>query len=279
MKPRGNLLKKHPELLLLLFAATASAQVADTSAWKHSGVAGVTATQVSYTDWAQGGENALAWTATLEGKSLYQVETIAWANTYNFAYGTTKLGSQSIRKTDDKIDLASEFKYLLGVYINPYIAATFKTQFTTGYSYDALGAGTAISDFFDPAFLTQSAGAGYQPMPEVKTRLGAALREIVTSNYTNYAGGSKTKVEGGLESVTEVDTRIQENLFLKAKLELFAAFKTMDEVVVRSDNTLTAKISEYFSTNLNVQLIHEKAISTRTQVKQTIALGFSYVLF
>ena len=266
-------------LILLSFTMIANAQVADTSYWKHTGVAGITATQVSYTDWAQGGENALAWTTTLEGKSAYEVESYSWTSTYNFAYGNTKLGSQGVRKTDDKIDIASEFKYILGVYINPYIAATFKTQFTKGYAYDALGVGTPISDFFDPAFLTQSAGAGYQPMPEVKTRLGAALREIMTTTYTNYAGGEKTKVEGGLESVTEVDTRLEENLFFKAKLELFSAFKKMDEVVVRSDNTLTAKISQYFSTNLNVQFIHEKAISTRTQVKQTIALGFSYVLF
>jgi hypothetical protein len=265
-------------ILSCAFIAEAQ-QVADTSAWKHSVTAGVTATQVSYTDWAQGGENALAWTATLDGKSVLEPATYSWATTYNFAYGNTKLGTQSVRKTDDKIDIASTFTYKLGVFINPYVAATFKTQFTKGYSYDALGNAKAISDFLDPAFITQSAGAGYQPIPEVKTRLGAALREIVTYTFTQYSGGEKTEVEGGLESVTEVDARLEENLFFKAKLELFSAFKKMQEVVVRSDNTLTAKISKYFSTNINVQLIQERPITPRTQVKQTIALGFSYVLF
>ena len=154
-----------------------------------------------------------------------------------------------------------------------------KTQFSKGYTYDALGNGTAISNFMDPGFLTQSAGAGYQPIPEVKERLGAALREIVTSEFTQYSGGKRTQVEGGLESVTEVNARLDENLFINAKLELFSAFRKMQEVVVRSDNTITAKISKYFSTNINVQLIQERPISPRTQVKQTIALGFSYVLF
>lgn len=265
-------------LLSLIFVADAQ-PIADTSNWKHTVVTGVTATQVSYTDWAQGGENALAWTATLEGKSLYELPAYVWTNTYTFAYGNTKLGTQGVRKTDDKIDVASEFKYKLDVYINPYVAANFKTQFTKGFSYDALGNATSISDFLEPAFLTQSAGAGYQPIPEVKTRLGAALREIITYTFTKYAGGEKTQVEGGLESVTEVDARLDENLFFKAKLELFAAFKKLQEVVVRSDNTVTAKISKYFSTNLNVQFIQERQISPRTQVKQTIALGFSYVLF
>ncbi|MGB2870183.1 MAG: DUF3078 domain-containing protein [Bacteroidota bacterium] len=270
---------RHLGLMFLSFTLVANAQVADTSYWKHNGVGGVTVTQVSYTDWAQGGENALAWTASLEGKSIYAVESSIWTTNYNFAYGNTKLGSQGVRKTDDKIDMASEFKYIVGVDVNPYVAASFKTQFTKGYAYDALGVGTPISDFFDPAFLTQSAGAGYQPVPEVKTRIGVALREILTNTYTNYSGGEKTSVEGGMESVTELDARLEENLFFKSKLELFSPFRKMEEVVVRSDNTLIAKISQYFSTNLNVQIIHEKPISARTQVKQTLALGFSYVLF
>lgn len=265
-------------LLLCAFVAKAQ-QKADTSAWKHSVVAGLTATQVSYTDWAQGGENAFAWTTTLNGKSSYEPASYTWTTTYNFAYGNTKLGTQGLRKTDDNIDIASTLTYKLDVYVNPYVSATFRTQFSKGYTYDAVGNGTAISDFFDPAFLTQGAGAGYQPIPEVKTRFGLALREIMASEYRQFSGGHTSQVDGGLQSITEVSASLDDNLLFKAKLELFSAFRKMDEVIVRSDNTLTAKINKYFSTNIDVQIIQEKPITPRTQVKQTIALGFSYVLF
>jgi putative cell wall-binding protein len=67
-------------------------------------------------------------------------------------------------------------------------------------------------------------------------------------------------------------------MVLKSKLELFAAFKQLDVIIVRSDNTIAAKVNEYISVNLNVQLINDRVVSTRTQVKQTIAFGFSYVL-
>jgi len=260
-------------------AAASVQQIADTSNWKHTVVAGFTATQVAYSDWVQGGENALAWDATLDGKSLYELPKYAWTTTYDFGYGNTRLGSQGTRNTDNKIDIASEFKYKVDAYVNPYISATLKTQFGTGYTYDALGHGTANSDFFDPAFMIQSAGAAYQPIPEVKTRIGLALREILSHTYTQYAGEKKTETDGGLESVTEVEAHFQQNLLFHAKVELFSAFRKMDEVVVRSDNTLTAKISKYFSTNINLQFIQEKAISPRTQIKQAVALGFSYVLF
>jgi hypothetical protein len=254
-------------------------QVADTSHWKHTVVTGATLSQASYTDWVQGGENALAWTATLEGKSFYELPTYIWTNTYNFAYGNTKLGYQGVRKTADKIDIASEYKYKFDLYVNPYIAASFQTQFTKGYDYDSLGTATANSDFFDPAYLILSAGAGYQPISGLKTRIGAALRGIMTTTYTQYSGGTKNQVSGGIESVTEVDAHLYDNLFFKAKLELFSAFKKMQQIVVRSDNTLVAKINRFFSANVNVQFIQEREISPRTQIRESIALGFSYVLF
>mgnify|MGYP003345152933 CR=1 FL=1 len=37
--------------------------------WKHSLVAGLTLTQVAFTDWAAGGENALSYTMSVDGKS------------------------------------------------------------------------------------------------------------------------------------------------------------------------------------------------------------------
>lgn len=273
-------------MMFVLGIFTLQAQInPDTSYWKHGVVTGVTMTQVSYRDWAQGGENAFAWTATLEGKSTYEVQAYAWSNSYKLAYGNTKLSTQGIRKTDDKIDFESAFTYKMNAYVNPYVAASFKTQFAQGFDYSTTGGPTAISNFFDPAFLTQSAGFGYQPMPELKTRLGAAIREVITSEFTKYADDpktigqfEKTKVEGGVESVTEADMPVYDNIVFKAKLELFAPLKKFDEVIVRSDNTFAAKINQYFSANLNIQFIHEKPITPRTQVKQSIALGFSYVL-
>lgn len=257
--------------------------LADTS-WKHSMIISANITQVSFTDWVQGGENALAYALFLEGKSVYAVDKIDWANSYKFGYGQARLASLGIRKTDDKIDLESVLTYKIGTYINPFASATLKTQFTQGMVYDATGHGTAVSNFFDPAYLTQAVGVGYQPMPELKTRLGAALREIVTNHYTHYSDDvsttqiEKVKVEGGVESVTEVNWTMMENVLLSAKLEIFAPLKHFDRMTVRSDNTLSAKVNKYLSANLNVQLINDPDILARTQIKQTLAIGFSYTL-
>jgi len=109
------------------------------------------------------------------------------------------------------------------------------------------------------------------------------LREILSAKY-GYADDAKTtaleksKVEGGMESVTEIEWKIEDNILFTSKIEMFAPFKTFDEVVMRGDNTLAMKVSKYVTTNLNVQFINEKKVTPRTQFKETLSLGISYTL-
>ncbi len=274
-------------LIFGLWCFNANAQQADTTqvkkTWTHNLVGGLNLTQVSFNDnWAQGGENALAYALSFIGKSANELPKTNWTTSYKFAYGQTKLGDQGIRKTDDKIDIESNLTYKAGTYVNPYIAATLKTQFAAGFNYGTTPK-TQVSNFFDPAYLTQSVGLGYQPIPQIKTRLGAALREVITSEFNNYADDpktlavEKTKVEGGLESVTEVSWQLQSNLLFTGKLELFDAFRNFDIIIMRSDNTLAAKVSKYLTVNVNVQLIKEPPVRRgKIQVKETLAIGLSY---
>ena len=172
----------------------------------------------------------------------------------------------------------------LGSYINPYAAASLKSQFAVGYIYDNAGNATAVSKFFDPAYIMQSVGAGYQPITQIKTRLGLALREILTSEFPVYADDpstqqvEKTRIEGGAEAAVNIEWKVMDNILFTSTVELFSAFKTFDQVVVRSDNTLAAQVNKYITANFNVQLINERPVTPRTQVKQTIALGLRYAI-
>lgn len=275
-----------PSLALVsTFAFSQIDSAAKESTWKHTLITGFTITQVSYTDWAQGGENSLAYTVSIDGKSVRDELSTNWSNSYKMAYGQTRLGTKGLRKTEDKIELESVLTYKLGTYINPYASATLKSQFDDGFKYDdASNTKTVISSAFDPMFLTQAVGVGYQPIAQVKTRLGAALREVFSDAFA-YADDPSTlttveqsKIEGGLESVTDVEWKLDDNILFTSKLELFAPFHAIDVVIVRSDNTFAAKVNQYLSVVMNVQLINDKNISVRTQIKETLALGISYTL-
>lgn len=275
--------------LLLVFTATTFAQ--DTTQitpplWGHTLVAALTVTQVALSDWQQGGENVLSYTVGTNGKSELNTPSSKWTTSYKLAFGQAKLGARSLRKTDDKIELESVFAYKLGGYVDPYVATTVKTQFARGFTYDKrTDAATAVSDFFDPAYITQSVGAGVQFLPELKTRFGFALREVVTSSFPQYSDDPSTseieriRIDGGLESVTNVDWKIEENILLTSQIELFSPLKRLAEFTVRSTTTLAAKVSRYISANLSLQIINDKRVTPRTQIRETLGIGLSYTLF
>ncbi len=252
--------------------------------WAHTMVSGANLTQVSFKDWAQGGENALSYALYLNGNSALDEESLNWGNSYKFSFGQTRLGSQGIRKTDDEIYFESLLIYKLGVYVNPYVAATLRTQFAVGYTYDNAGNATSVSKFFDPGYLTQSAGVAYQPVPEIKTRIGVGVREIITSQFNQYADDpttstvEKTKIDGGMEWVTEAAYAFAENMTLTSRVELFDPFKHLDRVYFRTDNLITAKVNKYIAASFGVQILNDVNVSPRTQIKQVMALGFTYTI-
>lgn len=250
--------------------------------WQKEMVGAINLTQTSFDNWSSGGENSLAWQLALNYKFINDQEKTNWATSGKFNYGTVKTGKQESRKSIDEIKMESVFTYKLGTYINPYISVTGETQFGKGYNYD-MEPKLAISNFFDPAYIRESAGFGYQPNQIIKTRLGAALKQTITRDYpVPYADDpdtetiEKTKNEVGAESVTDLSWKISENSLLTSKLELFSTLSAFDETDVNWDNVFTTKISKYFNVNFNFKLFYDKDISPKRQIKQALAFGLTY---
>jgi hypothetical protein len=107
----------------------------------------------------------------------------------------------------------------------------------------------------------------------MKTQFGGPQRNHVrfpscTDDPETLDEVEKVRVAGGLESVTEFAWKLDENIGFSSKLEMFSTFKNLDEVIVRSDNTLAAKISKYVPSP-QCQLLNEK-LSVRAQVKRCV---------
>lgn len=252
--------------------------------WNPEAVTSLSLTQVSFKDWAQGGENALAYALSFYGGMIHVADETDWSNIAKLTYGQTKTGDREFRKTDDEIYFESLLIYHLGTKINPFGSLTLRTQFAPGYEYSGDTLQTKVSDFFDPGYLTQSIGVAFQPSPILTTRLGAALREVVTSQFNKQADDpdtpevEKVKITGGLESVTSVTWEFAENMILSSRLELFAPFKEFTKVIVRNDNIVAAKVNKVVSVNFNLQFVNDVNVTPRTQIKETLALGVSFTI-
>ena len=251
--------------------------------WKNQVISDLNFTQNQFTDWAQGGEDSWSWAMNISAKFENDQEKFNWANSGKFAFGQASIAGNDPRKAADEIKLESVYTYKLGNEINPYAAATMQTQLTEGLVYtDASdNKGTAVSNFFDPGYFTESIGGEYKPNDTFKTRAGIAAKQTIAADYA-YADDPETaktedfKNEIGAESVTDLNFKVSEQILYESKLELFSNFESSDEIDVNWDNTFSAKVSEIIKVSLNVRLLYDKDIFYKRQLKQTLAVGLSY---
>lgn len=250
--------------------------------WAKQVVGTLNLTQAQFDNWSQGGENTLAWQLNFNSAFALDQERFNWTTTGKISYGQAKVGDLASRKSADELRIESVYLYKLGKEINPYFSGLLQTQLTTGYMYTE-DERVPVSNLFDPGYITLSAGIGYEPVPYLKTRLGAATKTTITREYavglTNDPATDtieKTDTEFGALSVTELRKPLAENILLTSKLDLFSNFESLKEVDVRWDTVISAKISRFVDVSFNVELFYDSNISPKRQLKQLLALGLSY---
>ncbi len=274
-------------LLFLTFISVNSVAQTDTTlhpGWNPSGVAGLNLSQISFTNWSQGGENSIAWTFFSNFGFHYLAKPWQLKNDLKLAYGRTKLGNADYRTNDNELYLVSVLSYSIGWVVDPYFSNSVRTSVAPGLDYSTTPA-VQIAAFFDPGYVIQSLGFIYNKDKNFNTRLGLALQEIFTNKYPQYSDDPATqkiekfKLETGLESVTGANYALQNNLLLSSQLTLFTRFKALDVWDVRWDNTITVVVNKYINVNLNALLIYQKSQSPKTQFKEALQVGLSYTLF
>jgi Protein of unknown function (DUF3078) len=276
--------KKLAALILILASITAYAQTADStkSRWVPSFVTSLGINQIAFSNWVKGGENSIAW--TIMGDLHYDKPGKEWSfkNSVKATYGRSKIGGATYRTTDNDLYIENVAAYDLGWAASPFISNSIRTPLASGFDYK-VSPEVEIANFFDPGYITQTIGFTYDKYPNIVTRLGLGFQEIITNKFTQYSDDPKTKTEieklkfeTGIESVTDVDYKIEENIVYKSKLRLFSQFKSLDVWDVHWDNIIAAKITKYISVNFGYLLIYEKAQSATTQIKEGLQIGFTY---
>ncbi|MCX6156289.1 MAG: DUF3078 domain-containing protein [Candidatus Kapabacteria bacterium] len=273
-------------ITLLIYCTNLFAQT-DTSkhsAWKPSGVAGFNVNQMALTNWSQGGESSIVWSIIGNFGLKYQADSIVFDNRLKATFGMSKQGTNNFINNDNEFYLEDVLAYKFGWAVDPFFSNSVKTVLANGYDYkDSLH--KQISAFFDPAYITQSLGFSYGNASKFATRLGIALQEIITQKFHNYSDDPKTskietfKLETGIESVSDLTMKLDENLLYSTKLRLFTRFKNLDVWDVRWDNMITAKINKYLNVNLNILVVHQIDQTLKTQVKEALQIGLTYNLF
>ncbi len=251
--------------------------------WKNEIIGNLNLTQASFSNWEQGGENTLAWQINLTTNFTRDQEKYNWKNIGKVTLGFAKIAGSAARKSADEINLESVWTRKVSKFLNPFVAVTAKSQFLSGFRYDSDTTKTKISQFLDPGYFTQSLGVGYSPNKIITTRLGATIKETITRDFPKPFADDpdtpeieKTKIEPGVSSVTELKYKFAENIVLASRLDIFSDFEAFNKIDVLCENDLTFKISKLLNVNLEFDLLYDREISRRRQIKQVLSVGLTY---
>lgn len=255
------------------------------SGWTYTMTGNLNLSQIALDNWVEGGDNAWSWQLNIKGKATREETTFKWVSSGNANFGKSKIGSDQSRKAVDEIQLESVYTRKLGLPVNPYAALTGRTQFAKGYEYSDTSR-MAISAFMDPGYFTQSVGMGYQFKDSFSTRLGASMKETITSDFpVPYADDPETaeietsRIEFGAESVTDLNLSFSENLLFTSQLSLFSDFSALNKIDVDWDSQLTATINKYVNVNLAFRLLYDRNLHVKRQIKEALAIGLTYNFF
>jgi len=266
------------------FEAIDTLKKSNSRLWIPSMVTGLNVSQIAFSNWTQGGSNALTWTITADVGLDYRTDSWTLRNKLKLAYGRTRLGSQQYMTNDNELFQESVVSYGIGWATDPYISNSIRTTITRGYSYKT-NPPVLIADFFDPGYVTQSLGFTYNKLKFMSTRLGLAVQEVFANKYRQYTDNLSTtntvepfKLETGFESVSQGKVQIAENILLTSGLRLFTRFESLNVWDVRWDNVLAVRVNSFVNVNFNFLLVYQKDQSLTTQMKEGLQLGLVYTV-
>lgn len=283
---------------MILLGTTVFAQDdQDTTYWNFKGSTSVTFNQVSFTNWAAGGESSYSLNGLLFYNANYKKEKTSWENSLETGYGIVKIEGEDVKKADDRIEISSKYGYKTRNHWHYSGLLSFKTQFAEGYEYPENNEGKRqlISDFMSPAYVLLSVGMDYKPNDNFSLLISPITGKttIVTDDSLSEAGafgldpGKTIFNEYGGFIKTAYKTNVVKNVSFNTKIELFSAYNKPQNIDINWEALINMKINDYLSANIQTRLIYDDdimiadkdgSIGPRTQFKEVFGLGFSYNL-
>ncbi len=284
---------------LFSVASPCIAQEADTltadDGWRSSLVTQLSASQAAFSNWQEGGINALAVSLSGDGRFDRVVGRVLVTQEARAAFGLLKQDTLQARKAEDTARYLLTADMLTGGVLRPTASFGLRTQFAPGYDYSAVaedypalvlipGERLKVSDLAAPAQFTQSAGVAYVPGGGFEARLGLGLKETLVSierlrTVYGNAADQAIRVQAGLEAGAKLTYEIAPNVLLKSRLGAFQAFDQAGNVApdIIFENTIAMKVNEFLNVNLDTAMIFDQDISSDLQLKEVLSVGVSFV--
>ncbi len=298
-------MKRFTLLFVALHFAVIAVYAEDTTAvdrnWEFSGFFQQNLNQVSFTNWAAGGENSFSSTSNARINAKYAEGRITWESYLDMSYGIVKLEDTPMRKNTDKIDLFSKFGREINQRLNYSALFNFQSQFDKGYKPS--NPDEVVSRFMAPGYLTVAIGLDYKPVEFLSIFLSPATGkftfvlddELAAQGAYGVEEGENINPEFGALLRIEFEREVVTNVNVNSRVILFNNYT--DSEVSNRKNTdvdwiigVNMPVNKYITATVGLHLLYdhdikiekdrmvdgEPVVGPTTQFKQQFGLGLVY---
>ena len=217
--------------------------------------------QVSFSNWAKGGNNSMAFTTDLKGWANYSKGNIRVENGAQFLYGIQKIELSSLRKSQDRIELKSSLNHKAFNNYEYSLDVVFYTQLFKGYhpSNDSV----PVSKIMAPGYFLINLGMDYKPNKDLRIKPSpiafkfTSVLDTFLIDQTKYGltPDQRVRPEFGWNFYGLYKTTLFKNINLNTELRLFANYMQLKNIDVDWRLSLDLKVNKYLSTSIKTQLI------------------------
>lgn len=257
--------------------------------WFYYGENNVVFNQSSFSNWNTGGNNNIGIIAKIRYNVSYKRDKHFLDTTLKLGYGFVTSQNEASRKTEDYINLMTNYGYDIGK--NFYLSTGFQllTQFSAGYNYSLTPDpefDDRISRFLAPGYLNIGLGISYNPNEnfQVIFRPLNGKFTFVTDPLLQKAGryglekdGQSVRSELGALVNVLYRIKILKDINLVNQINFFSNYITHPERVdIAYNGTLNIRFNKFITTVVSLDLQYDHDQLQKLQMKQTLGVGFSY---
>ena len=269
--------------------------------WTNGILTQVGFSQVSLTNWAEGGSANISLNGLIDANANYAKDKMIFENRLKLSYGFiqsfesgTPLNEQ-FSKSDDRIQLDSKWGWMLLDKLYFSALLNFRTQISPTYEYvtDDVGMVTrnTQSNFMAPGYLSLGIGVNYRPFNFLSLNISPATGNLVVVTdellRETYGNDPDQAVRAEFGAQIKMDINYTYKIFkISSALTLFSNYLYRpDNIQVTWDVDASLALTKVLTLTARTNLIYDKNIlieddlgvaAPRVQFKEIVSLGLTW---
>lgn len=242
--------------------------------------------QAAFSNWVGGGANNVGWLGSVNYNLTYEKDRNLWENIIILNYGQNTTKGVGTRKTQDVINFSTNYgrQFSKSWYVSA--GASLQSQFSGGFEDGNNPEAKKISNFMAPGYSNAGLGITYRPNDNltVTFRPANARFTFVLDKELQLAGNYGLKNDGdsflmqfGFYGNAVYKVKLMENIEMTNTGSIFSNYlDNPDHMVLSYNMLLNMKINRFISSIVTLDLLYDHNQIQKTQLKQTLGIGFAY---